>query len=162
MGGFFLSCENFLGMFDDSFPACLFVFFLKWRLARGHLSHTLGQDQSTVAQRAETTVAELSLTCCMWVHFPWYIGSHIMAGQHSQPTPTSLGQGSVRVRCNLPSVLLAEWPGSFTYHCGYTGSGTDSEEESAHKVNSGEENSLAAPAGIRTRNLSITSPGLYQ
>ena len=30
--------------------------------------------------------------------------------------------------------------------------------ESAQKVNSGEENSPAAPAGIRTRNLSITSP----
>ena len=30
----------------------------------------------------------------------------------------------------------------------------------AHKVNSGEENSPAAPAGIRTRNLSITSPAL--
>ena len=33
------------------------------------------------------------------------------------------------------------------------------EEESAHKVNSGEENSPAAPAGIRTRSyLSMTSP----
>ena len=35
-------------------------------------------------------------------------------------------------------------------------------KESAHKVDSGEENSSAAPAGIRTRNLSITSPALYQ
>ena len=32
------------------------------------------------------------------------------------------------------------------------------EKESARKVNSGEENSPTAPAGIRTRNLSITSP----
>ena len=31
---------------------------------------------------------------------------------------------------------------------------------SAHKVNSGEETSPAAPAGIRTRNLSMTSPVL--
>ena len=38
--------------------------------------------------------------------------------------------------------------------------GTDTEEESAHKVNSGEENSPAAPAGIRTRNLWITSLAL--
>ena len=30
--------------------------------------------------------------------------------------------------------------------------------KSAHEVNSGEENSPAAPGGIRTRNLSITSP----
>ena len=42
------------------------------------------------------------------------------------------------------------------------GVGTDIEEESAQKVNSGEENSPAAPAGTRTRNLSITSPALYQ
>ena len=30
-------------------------FLLKWRLARAHWFHSLGQDQSTVAQRAETT-----------------------------------------------------------------------------------------------------------
>ena len=35
-----------------------------------------------------------------------------------------------------------------------------SNKESAQKVNSREENSPAAPAGIRTRNLSITSPAL--
>ena len=40
--------------------------------------------------------------------------------------------------------------------------GTDSEEELAHKVNSGEENSPAAPAGIRTCNRLITSPVLNQ
>ena len=34
------------------------------------------------------------------------------------------------------------------------------EQESAHKVNSGEENSPTAPAGIRTCNLSIKSPAL--
>ena len=35
---------------------------LKWRFDRAHLFHPLGQDQSTVAQRAETTVTECSLT----------------------------------------------------------------------------------------------------
>ena len=39
---------------------------------------------------------------------------------------------------------------------------TDTEYESAQKVNSGEENSPAAPTGIRTCNLSIMSPSLYQ
>ena len=34
--------------------------------------------------------------------------------------------------------------------------------ESSKKVNPGEEHSPAAPAGTRTRNLSITSPVLYQ
>ena len=62
--------------------------------------------------------------------------------------------------CNLPPALLAELLGSFTCHCRNTGGGTDTEKESAHKVKSGEGNSPAAPAGIRTRNLSITSPAL--
>ena len=40
------------------------------------------------------------------------------------------------------------------------GGGMDTEYVSAEKVNSGEENSPAAPAGIRTRKLSTTSPAL--
>ena len=36
----------------------------------------------------------------------------------------------------------------------------DTDKESAPKANSGEENSPAAPAGIQTHNLSITSPAL--
>ena len=40
-------------------------FFFKWRLARAHWFHSLGQDQSTVAQWAETTVTECSPTSCV-------------------------------------------------------------------------------------------------
>ena len=36
----------------------------------------------------------------------------------------------------------------------------DTKQESAHKVKSGEENSLATPAGVRTHNLLIMSPVL--
>ena len=43
-------------------------------------------------------------------------------------------------RCNLPSALLAEWPGSFICHCGKTGV-EQTQSKSAHKVNSKEENS---------------------
>ena len=68
-GGVFLTCEDFGKMFNHSFPACTFFlflfFFFKWRLARAHQFHSLGQDQSTLAQRAETTVAEYFLTSCM-------------------------------------------------------------------------------------------------
>ena len=97
-----------------------FPSFLKWRLAYGYYFHSLGQDQSTVAQRAETTVTECSLTSCEWARF--LIGSHTMPGQrHSQPTPTSLDQSVCMFRCNLPSSLLAEWPDSFMCHCGNTG-----------------------------------------
>ena len=42
----------------------------------------------------------------------------------SQPILTSLSQRCVCVfRCNLPPALSAEWPGSFTCHCGNTGVG---------------------------------------
>ena len=37
----------------------------------------------------------------------------------------------------------------------------NTEAKSAHKASAGEENALAAPAGIRTRNPSITSLALY-
>ena len=56
-GGFFLACEDFGRMFDNSFPACAFFFFLKWRLGRTHLFHSLRQDQTTVAQRAKEATA---------------------------------------------------------------------------------------------------------
>ena len=47
-------------------PPALFFFVvvcfcLRLRLARAHLFHSSGQNQFTVAQRAETTVAECSL-----------------------------------------------------------------------------------------------------
>ena len=107
--------RGFRRMFDHSFPEC--AFFLKWRLARAQKFHSLCQDQSTVAQRAETTVAKCSLTSCVWARLR--IGSHITPGQrHSQPTPN---QGCMRVRCNLPPAHLAERPGSFTCHCGNNG-----------------------------------------
>ena len=73
-----------------------FVCFLKWRLAGAHQFHSLCQDQSTVPQRAEMTVAKRSLTSCKQAHFQ--IGSHTMSRQrHSQPTLTSLGQGCMLV-----------------------------------------------------------------
>ena len=65
-GDFFLACEEFWRMFDNSLPACAFLlFFLKWRLTRAHYFHSLGQDQSTVAQQAETTVTECSPPSCV-------------------------------------------------------------------------------------------------
>ena len=85
-GGFFVASEDFGRMFDNLFPASAFSFFFfsffflfffffnKWRLDRAHLFHFLGQDQSTVAQRAETTVTECSLTSYVWARFR--IGSH--------------------------------------------------------------------------------------
>ena len=51
-----------MGRVDESDAACAFLFsfsFFKWRLARAHYFHSLDQDQSTVAKRAETTVARV-------------------------------------------------------------------------------------------------------
>ena len=101
--GFFLACQDFGTTFDHSFPACIFFFFLKRRLACTHQFLSLRQDQSTVVKRAETTVAECSLTSCVWACFQHWI------------------QGACVFRCNLPPRLLAEWPGSFTCHFGNTG-----------------------------------------
>ena len=60
--------------------------------------------------------------------------------------------------CNLPPALLTEWPGSFTCYCGNTGVERIPKLESAQKVDPGEENSPAAPTGIWTRDLSVSSP----
>ena len=62
---FFRACEDLGSVFDHSFPAFAFFFFLQWRMDRAHKFHSLCLDQSTVAQRAETTVAECSLTNCV-------------------------------------------------------------------------------------------------
>ena len=73
-----------------------------------------------MARRAETTAAECSLTSCVWVRF--LIGSHTTPGQrHSQPTPTRWIEGACVLRWNLSPALLAQWPGSFTCHCGNMG-----------------------------------------
>ena len=56
------------GRFEKN-PPTLF-FFIKWRSARTHQCHCLGQKQSTVAQRAETPVDERSLTSWARTPFP--------------------------------------------------------------------------------------------
>ena len=117
-GGFFLACKDFGRMLSLFIPRL--HFFLKWRLACAHQFHSLGQDQSTVAHQAKTSVAECSLTSCMWACFQ--IASHTMPGQqHTQPSLFHWVKGACVYRCNLPPALLAEWPGSFTCHCGNTG-----------------------------------------
>ena len=61
MLAFFSLAIIFGRTFDHSFPAhAVFCFVFRWRIARVHEFHSLGQDQSTVAQQAQTTVAECS------------------------------------------------------------------------------------------------------
>ena len=85
-----------------------------------------------------------------------------MPGQPSKSSTTSLGQGCIVFSCNLPPALLAERPGSFTCHCRNTRVERTPNESQHKKMNSGKDHSPAVPAGIRTRDLSIASPVLYQ
>ena len=71
-------------------------------------------------------------------------------------------KGVCMFRCNLPPALLAEWSGSFTCHCSDMGVEQIPNGESAHKADSGKENSPTTPVGVQTRSLSITSPTLQQ
>ena len=116
-GGSFLAYEDFWRMFNHSFPACaFFCFLLKWRLPHAHWFHSSYWDQSTVAQRAEMTVAKCSLTKCLSARF--WIGTQTLPWQRlSQPTPSSSGQGFMHV-------YLHFWQndqGLFTHHCANTG-----------------------------------------
>ena len=106
----------------------------------------------------------------LWPSIPWWIAYELVSWQVptlcldsgiNSPLGFRWVKGVCVFRCNLPPVLLAEWPGSFTCHCSNTGVKW-TPNKSAHKVNSGEENSPTTPAAIRTCNLSITSPALYQ
>ena len=67
-----------------------FCLFFKWRLVRAHLFHSLGKDQSTLAQRTEPTVAECTLRSCVRARF--LIRSRNIPGQHhNQPHSDSVG-----------------------------------------------------------------------
>ena len=77
-------------------PPTPFFFFFKVEISARTLIPLLCQDKSTVAQRAETTVTECSSTSCALARFRR--GFHPMPAQrHSQPTPTSLGPGCMRL-----------------------------------------------------------------
>ena len=65
--GFFLVCEDFWRIFDSSFPICTFKKI--FAVSGDKVMHTnftlLGQDQSTVAEQVEMTVAKCSLMSCV-------------------------------------------------------------------------------------------------
>ena len=60
----------FLSFFVSFFHSFILFFFLQWRFARTYQIHPLGQDQSTVVEEAEKTVAESSPMSCVWARFP--------------------------------------------------------------------------------------------
>ena len=73
-----------------------------------------------MAQRAETAVAEYSPTSCVWAVSGNVLKLCLDSGIVS-PLRLRWVKGVRVFRCNLPPALLAEWPGSFTCHCGNMG-----------------------------------------
>ena len=61
----FSSLARIWGEGHSFIPRLRFFFFFKWESARAQQFHFLGKDQSTVAQRAKTAVAECSMTSCV-------------------------------------------------------------------------------------------------
>ena len=94
--------------------------------------------------------------------FPEEVPSLCLDGGIVSPRRLRWVKGVCVFRCNLPPALLTEWPGSFTCHCGNTGVERTPNKNQHTKLTMQKKNSPAAPAGIRTRNLSITSPVFYQ
>ena len=91
-------------------------FFFFWSADQIVQFHSLCQDQSTVAQWAETTLAKCSLTSCLWAHFQIGFQSGIVS-----PPWLCWVKGVCVFRCNLPPAPEAEWLGSFMCHCSNTG-----------------------------------------
>ena len=137
-----LECEEFGRMFDHSIPVR--VFFLEEEISsRTLIPHLYPRiSQSTVAQRAETTVSECFLTNCV-SSFPDMF-----------PHRLRWVKGVCAFRCNLPPALFGRMTVFFTCHCGNTRVERTPNKSQHIKL------TPAAPAGIRTRNLSITGPTL--
>ena len=93
----------------------------------------------------------------LWPNVPWQVTCKLLSKQvptlcldSGIVTPLRLCwvKGVFVFRWNLPPALLVEWLRSFTCHSGNMGVEQTPKKESAHKVNSGEENSPITPAGI--------------
>ena len=62
----FSSLAGVLGECSTSHsPQALFFTYKKMEISIAHYFHSLGQDQSTEAERAEATVAQCSRTSCV-------------------------------------------------------------------------------------------------
>ena len=112
--------------------------FFKWCTYSAIWLYRVGATREAVSARCVCTIQ----SCTMSHHF---MQSHI---------------GACVFNSNLPPAPLADWPGSFTCYCGNTGVERIPKYELAQKVDPGEQNSHAAPAGTRTRDLLFTSPAL--
>ena len=73
-GESFLAYEDFEeGLTNQSSPKLNYYYFLMWRSAGAHLFHSLGQDQSTVAQRAWDDCGRVFPDEMRVSSFPWQV-----------------------------------------------------------------------------------------
>ena len=94
----------FGGRFDNSFSAC--TFFLAWRSARVRQFHFFffgggGAPGSVHSGSVSSDDCGPVFSDELHVSLFSLISSHTMPGQHSQPTPTSLGQRYIYMRVQV-------------------------------------------------------------
>ena len=129
--GFFLAYKNSEGNFlmnqfvESSLPLPFdSFFFLKISL---HILIQLFiscQNQSTVAQSAEMTVATCSLMSCIWARFPDRFPHYTWTAIVSSLQLCCV-MGVCMLWRNLPPALLAQWPGPFIFMCHYGNVGVE-------------------------------------
>ena len=99
-------------------PSALLFFFFKVEISSRTNSTFLGNDQSKMAQWAETTMNKCFLTSYMWACFPDDRFPHYAWSAKSAHSNIIGSRGVHMFMCNLQPALLAEWLGSITCHCG--------------------------------------------
>ena len=142
-------------------PPAFFFFFFEVEIRLCTLIPLLGPGWVYSVSACWDNCGWVFLTSCVWACLR--IGSHTMPWQrHSQPTPTSLGQGCMGVlgvTRNLRFWQNDRGPLRATAVTrGWNGHRLRVSTQSSPRRGK----SPADPARIRTRNLSITSPALYQ
>ena len=102
--GFVLARDLGESFGDSFFPSCALIFFFFF-FSGDQLAHINPPPFFFGGGGCRVSPQWLSELRRMWPRAPWLvacelvslIGSHTMPGQHSQQTPTSLGQGCMRV-----------------------------------------------------------------
>ena len=107
------------GMFNDSFLVCIFLF--KVEISLCALIPLLWLESVHSGSASWDSCGQaVSWQVGTWAHFPWWVPK-LCLNSIVSPLWLQWIKGVHVFRCNLPSVLLADWLGSATCHCGNTG-----------------------------------------
>ena len=154
LGSFFLACEIFWRLFDHSFPACAFCVCVEISSRTLIPLFTPGSVHNGSASWDDCARMFPDELCV----------SSFMTGSLDSGIVNPLQLRWVKEVCAFRVIChLTFWQNDrgLLHTTAVTRGGTDTEWVSNNnKMNTGEENSPATLAGIRTRNLSITSPVL--